>query len=97
MRCKSATPKKALPRCASAAAWVSRCALHETKPGQGTRCAMKYISPQPRTCIERRHPDAAHDRRDHAPHFIWRAKSRQARLFLDVGQTDRFIISLEKT
>jgi hypothetical protein len=58
------------------------------------RCAMKNISPQPRTCIERRRPDAAHDRQDHASHFLFRALCRAV---IAVGQTDRSIISLKKT
>src|SRR5882762_8970950 len=30
MRCRSAMPRRASPRCASAAAWASPCALHAT-------------------------------------------------------------------
>src|ERR1700730_7901469 len=30
MKCRSATPRRASPPCASAAAWASRCALHAT-------------------------------------------------------------------
>src|SRR6201981_3513290 len=31
-RCRSVIPRRASPRCASAAAWASRCASHATKP-----------------------------------------------------------------
>src|SRR6476646_3530487 len=32
MRCRSAMPRRASPRCASAAAWASPCASHATEP-----------------------------------------------------------------
>jgi len=56
---------------------------------------MKTISRNRAVVLNEDRPDAAHDRQDHAPHFIF--ARCVARLFFDVGQTDRFIISLEKT